>query len=115
MVLHNIGHHSVISQRNKVIKAAVMTIKSYLNFSLDGTQRYHGSEVTLFKALAEHLNFDYVIREPQLYPGFHGMLAEMANGLSDIGWSQLYFNEWRWVYFDLTTSYDEDQACLMVS
>ena len=92
-----------------------MAIKCYLNFFPDGTQSYHGSEVTLFKALAEHLKFDYTISEPQLYPGFKGMIAEMVNGLSDIGWSQLYFTEWRWNRFDLTTSYDEDQACLMVS
>ena len=81
----------------------------------DGTQTYHGSEVTLFKALAGHFNFDYIIREPQLRGGFKGMLAEMLMGLSDVGWSQLYFNEWRWQHFDLTTSYDEDQACLMVN
>ena len=43
------------------------------------------------------------------------MLAEMMMGLSDVGWSQLYFNEWRWQHFDLTTSYDEDQHCLMVN
>ena len=92
-----------------------MVIKSNLNCFLDGTPSYHGSEVTLFRALAGHLKFDYVIREPQLYPGFKGITAEMFKGLSDIGWSQLYFNEWRWMHYDLTTSYDEDQACLMVS
>ena len=83
--------------------------------SPDGTQTYHGSEVTLFKALAGHLNFDYIISEPQLHGGFKGMVAEMLMGLSDVGWSQLYFNEWRWKHFDLTTSYDEDQRCLMVN
>ena len=114
MVLHNIGHPSVTSPKNKVVPANVMVIKSNLNCFPDGTQSYHGSEATLFRALAGHLKFDYIIREPQLYPGFNGIIAELVNGLSDVGWSQLYFNEWRWKQFDLTTSYDEDQACLMV-
>ena len=92
-----------------------MAIPSYLSFFPDGSQSYRGSEVTLFKTLAEHLKFNYTIREPQLYPGFKGMIAEMVNGFSDIGWSQLYFDEWRWKRFDLTTNYDMDQACFMVS
>ena len=114
-MLHNIGHHSVTSQKNKVVPTDVMAIKSYLNFLPDGTKSYHGSEVTLFKTLAEHLKFEYTIREPQLYPGFKGIIAEFKNGLSDIGWSQIYFSEWRWKHLDLTTGYDEDEACLMVS
>ena len=36
-------------------------------------------------------------------------------GLSDIGWSQLYFTKWRWQHHDITSSYDEDKACLMVN
>ena len=36
-------------------------------------------------------------------------------GLSDVGWSQLYFTRWRWQHHDITSSYDEDQACLMVN
>ena len=114
-MLHNIGRHSAISQKNKVVHANVMAIKTYLNFPPDGTQSYYGYEVTLFKALAGHLKFNYIIREPQPYPGFKGILAEVRHGLSDIGWSQLYFDEWRWKRFDLTTSYDEDQHCLMVN
>ena len=114
-MLHNIGRHSVTSQKNKVVHAIVKAIKTNFNLFADGTQSYHGSEVTLFKTLAEHLKFEYTIREPQLYPGFKGIIAEFKNGLSDIGWSQLYFNEWRWKHLDLTTGYDEDQACLMVS
>ena len=114
-MLHNITHHSVTSQKKKVVDAYDLAIKYYFNFVPDGTQSYHGSEVTLFKTLAEHLKFEYTIREPQLYPGFKGIFEEMVNGLSDIGWSQLYFIEWRWKHFDLTTAYDEDQACLMVS
>ena len=61
------------------------------------------------------MNFKYIIREPQLNSGFEGMVAEMLMGLSDVGWSQLYVTEWRWQRFDLTTSYDEDKECIMVS
>ena len=114
-MLHNIGRHSVTSQKNKVVHANVKAIKPYLNLFAVGTQSYHGSEVTLFKTLAEHLRFNYTIREPQLNSGFKGIFEEMVNGLSDIGWSQLYFIEWRWKQFDLTNGYDQDQACLMVS
>ena len=39
----------------------------------------------------------------------------MTFGLSDVGWSQLYFTQSRWQQHDITTSYDEDQACLMVN
>ena len=61
------------------------------------------------------MNFKYIIREPQLKSGFEGMVAEMFMGFSDVGWSQLYLTEWRWQRFDLTTAYDEDKECLMVS
>ena len=81
---------------------------------LDGTKNFHGAEVTLFKAIVKHLNFDYIIQEPQVCSGFCGMREEMIKGFSDVGWSQLYLTEDRWQQMDLTTSYDEDKACLMV-
>ena len=85
----------------------------------DGSKRFHGAEVTIFKAIAKALNFGYTIQEPQICCGFgsisSGVTGEMALGLSDVAWSQLYFNEWKWPRFDMTISYDEDQACFMVN
>ena len=84
----------------------------------DGSKTFHGSEVTLFKAIADHLHFDYIIREPQT-PGWgsisSGMAGEMTMGLSDVAWSQMYFSIWKWQFHDVTTSYDDSQACLMVN
>ena len=85
----------------------------------DGSKHFHGAEVTIFKAISQALNFGYTIQEPQICCGFgsisSGVTGEMAMGLSDVAWSQLYFNEWRWHRFDVTTSYDEEQACFMVN
>ena len=84
---------------------------------LDGSKTFRGSEVTLFKAIAQHLNFEYIIREPKT-PGWgnisYGMAGEMTMGLSDVAWSQMYFSTWRWQFHDVTTSYDDSQHCLMV-
>ena len=84
---------------------------------LDGSKTFRGSEVTLFKAIAQHLNFEYIIREPKT-PGwgsiYNGMAGEMAQGLSDVAWSQMYFTLWKWHFYDITTSYDDSQHCLMV-
>ena len=75
--------------------------------------------MSLFKAIADHLQFDYTIQEPQVCCGFGslstGMMGEMALGHSDVGWSQLYLNEFKFHIMDVTTSYDEDQACFMVN
>ena len=85
---------------------------------LDGSKSFRGSEVTLFKAIANHLNFDYIIREPKT-PGWgnisSGMAGEMTMGLSDVAWSQMYFSIWKWQFHDVTTSYDDSQHCLMVN
>ena len=87
-------------------------------FVLDGSKSFRGSEVTLFKAIANHLNFDYIIREPKT-PGWgnisSGMAGEMTMGLSDVAWSQMYFSIWKWQFHDVTTSYDDSQHCLMVN
>ena len=87
--------------------------------SPDGSKHFHGAEVTIFQAIAKALNFDFTIQEPHICCGFgsisSGVTGEMALGLSDVAWSQLYFNEWRWQRFDMTTSYDEEQACFMVN
>ena len=85
-----------------------------MNFP-DGRKNFHGSEVTLFKAIAEYLNFDYIINEPRMSHGFSGMMTELSFGFSDVGWSQLYLSEFKWGFMDMTTSYGEDKACLMVS
>ena len=91
----------------------------YEDNSIDGSKKFDGAEVTLFKAIAKALNFDYIIREPQICCGFgdisSGITGEMIMGLSDIAWSQQYFIEWYWLRFDMTTSYNEDQACFMVN
>ena len=85
---------------------------------LDGSKTFRGSEVTLFKAIAQHLNFEYIIREPKT-PGWgnisYGMAGEMTMGLSDVAWSQMYFSIWKWQFHDVTTSYDDSQHCLMVN
>ena len=85
---------------------------------LDGNKSFRGSEVTLFKAIANHLNFEYIIREPKT-PGWgnisSGMAGEMTMGLSDVAWSQMYFSIWKWQFHDVTTSYDDSQHCLMVN
>ena len=86
----------------------------------DGTNITRGAEVTMFKALAEHLNFEYVINKPSRGNGFGtvagknstGMMGEIILDLSDIGWGQLYST---YSFFDTTVSYDFDEACLIVS
>ena len=121
---HTTGRHLVTSPKAQVsgfspclaTKANCITRSC---FPLDGTKIFHGAEVTLFKAIAKHLNFDYTIREPQVCCGFGtfstGMMGEMTLGRSDVGWSQLYLNEFKSLVMDVTTSYDEDQACFMVN
>ena len=74
----------------------------------------------MFKALAEHLNFEYVIDKPSRGDGFGsvagknstGMMGEIILDLSDIGWGQLYST---YSFFDTTVSYDFDEACFIVS
>ena len=109
-------HHK--KSRHKLSSITPIT-SSKRNVFSDGSKDFRGAEVTLFKAIADHLNFDYIIREPQMCCGFGaintGIRGEMTFGLSDVGWSQLYFTQSRWQQHDITTSYDEDQACLMVN
>ena len=74
----------------------------------------------MFKALAKHLNFEYVINKPSRGNGFGtvegknstGMMGEIILGFSDIGWGQLYST---YSFFDTTVSYDFDEACFIVS
>ena len=75
----------------------------------------------MFKAIAKHLNFDYVITEPKRCCGFGnldgenstGLNGEMVAGLSDVAWGQMYLEDWD--IMDMTVGYDDDKACLMVS
>ena len=93
--------------------------KPKINFFIDGTKTFHGAEVSLFKVIADHLKFDYTIQEPQVCCGFGylstGMVGDISLGHSDVGWGQLYLNEFKSLIMDVTTSYNEDQACFMVN
>ena len=119
-VQHNIGHPLVTYKKIQVWLISEKFSHTRNDcFITDGTKHFRGAEVTIFKAIAEHLKFQYVITEPEICCGFGsistGLRGEMTMGLSDIGWSQLYFTQWRWQHHDITSSYDEDQACLIVN
>ena len=76
----------------------------------------------MFKTIARHLSFDYVITEPKRCCGFGlaegenstGIFGEMMHGFSDVSWGQLYLTDLKLSNFDMTVSYDYDQACFMV-
>ena len=77
----------------------------------------------MFKTIARHLKFDYDITEPKRCCGFGlaegenstGIFGEMMHGFSDVSWGQLYLTDLKLSNFDMTVSYDYDQACFMVS
>ena len=87
----------------------------------DGTKNIRGAEVTMFKAISKQLNFKYNLTEPKRCCGFGrrkgenstGMIGEMMLGFSDVGWGQMYLKAWH--LKDMTVSYDDDKACIIVS
>ena len=55
----------------------------------------------MFKTIARHLKFDYVITGPKRCCGFGlaegenstGIFGEMMHGFSDVSWGQLYLTD----------------------
>jgi hypothetical protein len=81
-------------------------------------------QVTIFKTVAQHLNFKYEIREPKVCCSFGrigdvpanytGLMSEVQNNFSDVCWSQLHFSLSKLKNMDLTASYDNDPVCFVV-
>ncbi len=82
-------------------------------------------QVTIFKTIAKHLNVEYTIREPLICCAFGvkpkpgrnatGQSAELAYGLSDVSFSQLFYNPQKLAIHEMTSPYDTDYVCFMVS
>ncbi len=83
-------------------------------------------QVTIFKTIASHLKFSYTIREPLICCSFGayakntmenatGQAAEASYGLSDVSFSQLFYTSQKVALHDMTSPYDNDHICFMVS
>ena len=85
---------------------------------------YNAIQVTIFQTIAKHLKFDYTIREPLICCGFGvkpkpgrnatGQSAELTYGLSDVSFSQLFYNPQKAALNEMTSPYDTDSVCFMV-
>ena len=103
-------------------------LKQYKNtnlfwpFTLD--VRYGGYEYMIFNEIARKLRINYTIGLPKLCcqwgrkmadsENFTGLIGDLYNGYSDIGWANLFNTPVRREAIDLTVPYTIDYACFMV-
>lgn len=90
----------------------------------DGTLKYGGYEFMIFDAIASKLRFSYTIGLPTLCcmwgrevdngKNFTGLLGDMFNGYSDVGWANLFDTPARRKALDVTEAYTIDSGCFMV-
>ena len=93
-------------------------------FSLFVDNRYGGYEYMIFNEIARKLKITYTIGLPKLCcqwgrkmadsENFTGLMGDLYNGYSDIGWANLFNTPVRRAAIDLTTPYTIDYACFMV-
>ena len=75
-------------------------------------------------SIAAVLNFKYVISPPsdgelwgaEVQPGvFSGLVGELQNEKSDVGWALLFITPDRYKYIEYTNPFEVDHLCYMVS
>ena len=86
--------------------------------------RYVGYEFMIFDAMAKKLKINYTIGLPKLCcmwgkkmpegNNFTGLMGDLYNGYSDIGWANLFDTPLRREAVDVTASYTIDYGCFMV-
>ncbi len=78
---------------------------------------YGGFEYEIFTAVAGHLNFGYTIAEPVMccfwglptddtYTNFTGLVGDLLNGFSDVGWANIFVGYDYKKYMAFTTALD---------
>ena len=74
-------------------------------------------------SVAGALNFKYVITYPtdgnlwgsEVQPGvFSGLIGDLQNEKSDVGWALLFITPDRYKYIDYTNPFEVDHLCYMV-
>ena len=88
------------------------------------TFRYGGFEFMIFDAMAKKLKINYTVGLPKLCcmwgrkmpegNNFTGLMGDLFNGYSDIGWANLFDTPLRRQAVDVTASYTIDSGCFMV-
>ena len=76
----------------------------------------------IFDAMAKKLKINYTIGAPKIPSmwgkkdgdNFTGLMGDLFNGYSDIGWANLFDTPLRREAMDVTASYTIDSGCFMV-
>ena len=84
--------------------------------------RWGGFEFMIFDAMAKKLKINYTIGPPKVCcmwgkkegDNFTGLMGDLFNGYSDIGWANLFDTPLRREAVDVTASYTIDSGCFMV-